>query len=238
MAAEVKVGMVRADSIRVHPRNVRKDLGDLRELTDSIARFGVMQPVTVEHRGDHLRLRHGHRRVAAARLAGLTRIPAIVHTDQLGDADFLVQAVHENTRRSELDRADRAQTVRDLRKLGVPWEVIADEFTVSVSTARCWLDPAAARPSREQRAALVAGARDLRRQGLSLRQIADRLGIAQSRVNGLLYDKVPTSRLRELADAWDAVPGASAADILAALRAAAEFGSLTDALPVRRDQSA
>jgi ParB family chromosome partitioning protein len=137
MAAEVKVGMVRADSIRVHPRNVRKDLGDLRELTDSIARFGVMQPVTVEHRGDHLRLRHGHRRVAAARLAGLTRIPAIVHTDQLGDADFLVQAVHENTRRRELDRADRAQTVRDLRKLGVPWEVIADEFTEAGSGAGC-----------------------------------------------------------------------------------------------------
>lgn len=68
-ARDLRVGLVKLTDIVFHPHNVCRDLGDLRSLTASIARHGVMQPVVVEEYGDHVRLRAGHRRVAA-RAAG------------------------------------------------------------------------------------------------------------------------------------------------------------------------
>ena len=44
------VAYVPLERLRAHPDNVRRDLGDLRELTDSIHRQGVLQPLRVEHR--------------------------------------------------------------------------------------------------------------------------------------------------------------------------------------------
>lgn len=83
-----RVGRVRLDAIDFHQHNVREDLGDLRDLTASIRRFGIMQPVVLEQRGDRLRIRAGHRRVAAARLA--MRWEAVA--DALGISQSAAQA--------------------------------------------------------------------------------------------------------------------------------------------------
>ena len=55
--AEARI--VGVDQLLFHPRNVRTDLGDLRELADSIAIEGVLVPVMAERRGQTLRLLHG-----------------------------------------------------------------------------------------------------------------------------------------------------------------------------------
>ncbi|MFB7798966.1 ParB N-terminal domain-containing protein [Isoptericola sp. NPDC056134] len=81
MARGVVAGNVRLDLIQFHPHNVRVDLGDLRDLAASIKEFGVLAPVVLEQRGEMLRVRNGHRRVAAARNAGLERIPAGIARD-------------------------------------------------------------------------------------------------------------------------------------------------------------
>lgn len=134
----VKVGRVRLDQIRFHPHNIRRNLGDLRGLRDSITRFGVMQPVILEHHAGGLRLRAGHRRVAAARLEGLTHIPAVIHPEPLDDRWFLVHAVQENVMRRQLDHADRRRTVQALRSLGCSWTGIAEAFGVSAQTVASW----------------------------------------------------------------------------------------------------
>lgn len=134
------VGNVVLDRIEFHPHNVRVNLGDLRDLVASIREFGVMQPVVLERRGEMLRVRTGHRRVAAARQAGLTRIPAIVHRDALAEPEWLASAVHENTRRRGMDAADRARTVKAMRSAGMKWQAIAYHFDTTIPTVKRWLD--------------------------------------------------------------------------------------------------
>lgn len=134
MNPDTKVGLVRLDDIHFHQHNVRRDLGDLRTLVESIRQFGVMQPVVLEDNGDRLRIRAGHRRVAAARIAGLTRIPALIHRDVLDDDEWLMQAVHENTRRRGLSDEDREHTIAAMRESGLTWQGVADAFGVSTAT--------------------------------------------------------------------------------------------------------
>lgn len=139
---KITVARVPVAIIRFHPRNVRRDLGDLRGLADSIARYGVMQPIVVERMGQQLRLRAGHRRVAASKLAGVKHIPAVVHGEPLDDADWIMQALHENTFREGLTDQERREAIEDLLAAGCTQAGIAEGLSVSVSTVKRWLaDP-------------------------------------------------------------------------------------------------
>ncbi|WP_369068570.1 ParB/RepB/Spo0J family partition protein [Kineococcus terrestris] len=135
---DVVVARIRVADVRFHPHNVRRDLGDLRDLTGSIKRYGVMQPLVVERYGPGFRLRAGHRRLAAARLAGLASVPALVHREVLEDDEFLMQALHENLMRRGLDHDERRQALHDLRDAGCTWQGIADSLSVSVATVKKW----------------------------------------------------------------------------------------------------
>jgi ParB family chromosome partitioning protein len=92
-----------------HPANPRgAELGDLAELTASVAEVGILQPLVVASVAAHLTgdwpavaagaayvILAGHRRRAAAEAAGLTEVPAIVR-DDLAGADALVVMLAEN----------------------------------------------------------------------------------------------------------------------------------------------
>jgi hypothetical protein len=71
------------------------DDGDIEALTQSIARFGVLQPLLVRSRGGRFDLVAGRRRLAAAAAAGLSDVPCLVYTcddaraRSLADADNL-----------------------------------------------------------------------------------------------------------------------------------------------------
>jgi ParB/RepB/Spo0J family partition protein len=248
-ADDVRVGRVPIDSIDYHQHNVRVDLGDLRDLTTSIQRFGVMQPVVLERRGDRLRIRAGHRRVAAARLAGLTRIPALIHGDALEDDEWLTAAVHENTRRRGLDDADRARTVNAMRTEGMTWDAIGDAFGVTAATARRYLaDPDAgpapidelthARDERwqQQRDQVLA----LTREGRSAAEIGNQLGMSKRQVaryrvdrRGTVSSPVPRSLLRNLGqEAQSRIDAGTwtAQDVVLAVLRLADHGTLTAAL--------
>lgn len=136
--SELRVGLVRVDEILFHPHNVRIDLGDLRSLTNSIKKYGIMQPVVVEKYGKQLRLRAGHRRVAAARLAGLSRVPAVIHAEALDEDEWLIQAVQENIERRGLEGVERQRAIKALRNLGCTTEGIAEAFDVSTATIHRW----------------------------------------------------------------------------------------------------
>jgi ParB/RepB/Spo0J family partition protein len=135
---EVRVAKVPLDRVQFHRHNVRRDLGDLRPLANSIKRFGVMQPIVVEKYGESLRLRAGHRRVAAARIAGLKTVPALIHDKALDDDEWLIQSVQENVMRRGIDEHERRDAIRALRDLGCTWEGIADTFAASTKTVQVW----------------------------------------------------------------------------------------------------
>ena len=66
--------------IDTNPDQPRKNFSEesLRQLAESIATAGILQPILVVRRGDRFRIVAGERRFRAARLAGLTEVPVIV----------------------------------------------------------------------------------------------------------------------------------------------------------------
>lgn len=91
--------------------NVRVSVqDDLDELVDSVRMFGVMQPITVRRDGTGYRVLYGHRRLAAARRAGLTTIPALVET--FTDDEITARQIVENLQRKDLSLTEQAKAVR------------------------------------------------------------------------------------------------------------------------------
>lgn len=116
----------------------RKNFDDtsLQELAASIAESGVIQPIIVQKKNGGYRIVAGERRWRAARLAGLTVIPAIVR--ELSDRETMVQALLENLQREDLNPIEEAYAMQNLlkthkltqeqlaKKLGKPRATIAN----------------------------------------------------------------------------------------------------------------
>ena len=101
------------------------DESALEELAASIREHGVLQPVLVTETLHGYQLIAGERRVRAARIAGLERIPAMVR--QLADEAQLEVALVENVQRSDLDPIDEALAYRHLiDEFGLTQERVAD----------------------------------------------------------------------------------------------------------------
>ena len=82
------------------------DEAALATLAASIREHGVIQPILVTEILDGYQLVAGERRLRAAQLAGLERIPAVVR--QLADRDQLELALVENLQREDLDPIEEA----------------------------------------------------------------------------------------------------------------------------------
>jgi ParB family transcriptional regulator, chromosome partitioning protein len=111
IAAPTEIPLSRIAPNPYQPRTAIVD-EDLRELADSIAAHGVLQPILVTETLDGYRLVAGERRVRASRLAGLERIPAVVR--QLAEHDQLELALVENLQRADLDPLEEARAFRQL----------------------------------------------------------------------------------------------------------------------------
>jgi ParB family chromosome partitioning protein len=126
----------------------------LAELAASIAAHGVLQPVLVTETLEGYRLVAGERRLRAAQMAGLARIPALVR--QASEQDQLELALVENLQRADLNAMEAARAYRQLRDLfGATNEAIADRIgkarsTISNTLRLLELDP-------EIQAAIEAG---------------------------------------------------------------------------------
>jgi ParB family chromosome partitioning protein len=102
------------DRIAGNPRQPRTkiDPAALATLAASIREHGVIQPILVTETIDGYQLVAGERRVAAARLAGLARIPAVIR--QLADREQLELALVENLQREDLDPLESAHAYQQL----------------------------------------------------------------------------------------------------------------------------
>lgn len=99
-AATAQEGVLReipVADLRAHPQNVRDDLGDVNELATSLTARGVLQPLLVAKRGPGLFVvLDGHRRLAAARAAGLPTVPCVVADEKSVTATMLAAAMHKS----------------------------------------------------------------------------------------------------------------------------------------------
>ena len=103
----------------------------LQELAASIKEFGVVQPVVVRKKGRSYELVAGERRLRAAGLAGLTKVPAIVK--DYDDAKMMEIALIENIQRHDLNPIEEAQAYK---RLLTEFHLKQDEVAERVSKSR------------------------------------------------------------------------------------------------------
>jgi ParB family chromosome partitioning protein len=122
--------MIAVDQIRPSHQQVRSrfDAEPLGELAESIRLHGVLQPILVARLPDGYELIAGERRWRAARLAGLTAIPAVVRSGAAND-EQLVLGLIENLQRTDLDPIEEARGLRRLiDEFGLTHEEIAQRL--------------------------------------------------------------------------------------------------------------
>lgn len=112
-----------------HPSNPRKDLGDLSELVESIRSIGLQQNLTVvpdrdaegKEIEDSYTVIIGHRRLAAAKEAGLWEVPCAINR-YLTPAEQIAVMLHENMQRRQLTPLEEGLGFQQLQ-LEFGWDV-------------------------------------------------------------------------------------------------------------------
>src|SRR5580693_2374312 len=121
-----RVGSIPISQIEPNPLQPRTafDPARLHELANSIQANGVIQPVIVRRKADHYELIAGERRLRAAKLAGLTEVPAVIQ--DYADERLLEVALVENIQREDLNPLETAQALERLvREMHLSHEEIA-----------------------------------------------------------------------------------------------------------------
>ena len=104
---------ISTDRLWPHPENPRKDLGDLTELAESVRKNGIMQNLTIvpleladpdaarQREGKNYTVLIGHRRLAAAKLAGIKELPCRIE-EGMDKREQVSTMLEENMHRSDL----------------------------------------------------------------------------------------------------------------------------------------
>lgn len=141
--------------LKEHPDNPRKNIGDVTELAESIKARGILQNLTVVPAENGLyTVVIGHRRLAAAKQAGLTEVPCAVV-----DMDYKTQLstmLLENMQRSDLTVYEQAQGMQMMFNLGVPVAEIVEKTGFAETTVRKRLKIAAL-PTEQMQQAVERG---------------------------------------------------------------------------------
>lgn len=129
--------------LQPHPNNPRKDLGDLEELTESVKANGILQNLTVvplvkQENGAEwtkgYRVIIGHRRLAAAKRAGLEKVPCVIAS--MDERQQLGVMMLENMQRSDLTNYEQAEGFQMMLDLGETVSTISQQTGLSESTIR------------------------------------------------------------------------------------------------------
>ena len=131
-----RLELISVENILPHPDNPRKEIGDLEELIESIKKNGIMQNLTVipSDDGKYMAI-IGHRRLAAAKAAGLKEVPAkivegLTHREQVGIM------LEENMQRADLTVPEQAYGFQMMLDLGETEDSIAEKTGFSKQTIR------------------------------------------------------------------------------------------------------
>ena len=122
------------DEIRSNPHQPREyfDEESLKELSESIKEHGLIEPIIVKNSIKGYDLVAGERRTKAARLAGLTKIPAIIR--DFTDQQMMEIALIENIQREDLSPIEEATAYKNyIDATGLTQEEVANKFGKSRS---------------------------------------------------------------------------------------------------------
>ena len=109
---------------RFQPR-LAFDEKELNDLSESIVKYGIIQPIVLRQIGDKYEIIAGERRYKASVLAGLKTIPAIINnTDDNTSAEI---ALLENLQRKNLTVIEEAQSFKKLIDRGFTQDEISNK---------------------------------------------------------------------------------------------------------------
>ncbi|HSO77866.1 MAG TPA: ParB/RepB/Spo0J family partition protein [Bacteroidales bacterium] len=136
--ANLQIDINSIDNNPFQPRS-RFDAQALEELAASIRQVGIVQPLTVRETGDgRYQLIAGERRLRAARMAGLTHVPAYIRTAD--DTAMLEMALVENIQREDLDAVEVAISYQRLiEECSLTQEQLSDRVGKQRSTVSNYL---------------------------------------------------------------------------------------------------
>ncbi|MBP5520768.1 MAG: ParB N-terminal domain-containing protein [Treponema sp.] len=107
--------LVQIKDIKIKKR-VRKDLGNLEDLKDSLRTYGLLNPITLNSRYE---LIAGERRLQAATQLGWTSINANI-LDNISEVDQLEMEIEENNQRKEFTDSELMEGYKRLQRLRNP----------------------------------------------------------------------------------------------------------------------
>ncbi len=153
MNKKSKLQMIQVEKLFPHPDNPRKVIGDVTELAESIKANGILQNLTVVPNNDNwddFTVIIGHRRLAAAKQAGLTELPCAIV--EMSEKEQLSTMLTENMQRSDLTVYEEAKGCQLLLDLGDTVAEVAEKTGFSESKIRrrvklCELDEEAFKES-------------------------------------------------------------------------------------------
>ncbi|HMO77960.1 MAG TPA: ParB/RepB/Spo0J family partition protein [Candidatus Paceibacterota bacterium] len=116
---------VEVEKIVPNPFQPRREFDEqkLRELSESVRMYGILQPLTVTRKEiqredgtfyTEYELIAGERRLRASKLAGLSQVPVIIREGEDSEQEKLELAIIENLQREDLNAVDRALAFRQL----------------------------------------------------------------------------------------------------------------------------
>jgi len=129
-----RVVYLSVDKLRPNPAQPRRyfDEASLEELSRSILRYGILQPLTVRRTPQGYELIAGERRLRAARLAGLREVPCLLARADEEDSPLL--ALIENLQRRDLHWFEEASAIAKLiSSYGLSQEQAAEKLGKSQS---------------------------------------------------------------------------------------------------------
>ena len=86
----------------------------LKELSDSIKKHGIIQPLLVREDGNNFELVAGERRLRAAKIAGIKKVPVVVA--KINDTQSLEIAILENVQREDLNPLEVSKGYQRLKE--------------------------------------------------------------------------------------------------------------------------
>ena len=127
---ELKVSEIEPN--RDQPRKAF-DEAQLEELADSIQKYGVLQPLLVQKRGESYEIIAGERRWRAAKLAGLKTVPVVIR--EYSPQQAMEIALIENVQREDLNPIEEALAYQRLmQEFSLKQEEIAERVSKNRTT--------------------------------------------------------------------------------------------------------
>lgn len=142
LSEKIQLRILSIEDLEFLPENPRTEIYDdtLNDLSKSLQRDGLIEPVVVRPHGKKFEVVAGERRVRAAIIANIAKIPAVIR-DGLTDKDASRLRLLENMERKDLILVEKVDGIKaHMERHGLSLDEVAEELGLKSSTVNKWFN--------------------------------------------------------------------------------------------------